>query len=196
MKRILMLVVSAVLFVTAMDAQIVSSTSHKITAKKTSGWSELYLNAEFGNGHCEYEGASRDVSFTNPTLGYMRAIGLSSSAPIYLRPGVAVGAAFGDDVSTFVHIDPMVDFGYMWEPTSSVGLFPHVGITTRVGIWGDDDMYDVCNRFQIGGRIGVDAHFSNFILGVDYGFDFSNLTDNEGFTEKLSGVSVKIGLAF
>lgn len=109
-----------------------------------------------------------------------------------------------DKNTVCVSITSKLDFGYhVIFPGSSVSLFPYVGLTTRFNVWGqidyDDETYDLfasdegdANRVQVGGRIGFDAHFSRFVLGMTYEHDFSEFAENI----KLWNVNLRLGWCF
>lgn len=205
------LVVVAVLFAFTANAQIVSSTSRSISTstEKANGWSELTFDVGFQSMYFT-EDDDDSESFTGLSLNYAKAIGLSSKIPLFIRPGIGVQYSFGDmyDVDfNNLAITPKCDIGYLFNiPNSSVGLFPYFGITSRVNVLGslsyegesiniydDDEMDgDAANRFQLGWRIGIDAHLSNFIVGFDYGNDFMEFSD---YT-KLKAFTVKVGFRF
>lgn len=104
----------------------------------------------------------------------------------------------------FVSVTPKLDFGYhvVW-PNSSVSIFPYIGITTRINAWGEGsydgktwDIFDEdeggSERFQVGGRIGFDAHFNKFLLGFTYENDFSEISENV----KIRSINLKLGWCF
>lgn len=112
---------------------------------------------------------------------------------------------FDSDITTvFVSLTPKIDFGYHFIfPNSSISIFPYIGLTTRFNIWGqieiDDETYDLFDddegdysRIQIGSRIGVDAHFNKFVLGLAYEHDSSEI--DGGF--KLWFLNLKLGWCF
>jgi len=211
----LFLTIAAALIATAANAQIVSSTSRSISEVKTvsRGWNELNFGVDFGSFDVD---DGDGFNFTTLSLGWAKAIQVSNSTPLFLRPGAALQYSFwsdGDDeekvTGKWLSVAPTCDFGYLFTPSSSISIFPYVGLTTRFNIWGEEkyesDYYDEeesydlfdsdegdCKRFQIGWRIGCDFHFSRFILGVGYGMDFNEFAEDT----KISSFNVKAGIKF
>lgn len=209
------LTVAAALITTAANAQIVSSTSRSISEVKTvsRGWNELNFGVDFGNLDVDDEDGH---GFTTLSLGWAWATPVSSTTPLFLRPGAALQYSFWSDEDDYekvslkwLSVAPTCDFGYLFTPTSSISIFPYVGITTRLNLWGEEtwedkkyeeeedyDLFDSdegdCKRFQIGWRIGCDFQFNRFILGIGYGMDFSEFAEDT----KISSFNVKVGVKF
>lgn len=84
-----------------------------------------------------------------------------------------------------------VNVEYVWQiPGSSIAIIPYTGLNFRINIFAkeyyDDDDVDLFNkddteddtwkRFQVGWQIGSKVRFGkNFMLGVGYGTDFSEI---------------------
>lgn len=189
----------------------------KEQAKSNRSYGEKYYNAgwneftfDLGSGKIYYTGkgdaADEDAYFFS--FNYARGIHLSRDNGFTMRPGIGilVGSLDDDSNPIFTSITPKIDFGYhvTW-PNSSISIFPYIGLTTRINVWGqyEDDYYDEtydlfdsdegdADRFQIGARIGLDAHFNKFVLGLTYDNDISEFADKL----KIWTINLKLGWCF
>ena len=214
------LAVMLVMIGTSASAQFTSSPrSHASSKNVNSGWNEFTFDLGYGQTYYTGDHDIDSEDIWGVSFNYGRGIHLNRSNGLTLRPGTGVLVAYQntdghyDDVNTVVvSITPKVDFGYHFTfPNSSVSLFPYVGLTTRVNVWGqidyNDETYDLfdsdegdANRFQVGGRIGFDAHFNHFVLGFTYEQDFTKFSEYNyrGFSEdiKIRDINLRLGWCF
>ena len=128
--------------------------------------------------------------------------------------------SFEDKISMLSFKVP-VSLVYRWDiPGSKVSLMPFAGLTLRFNVTGKEtmtyeedgdseeeevDLFDkddaekyfgdedyAWKRFQMGWQIGVKASISNFVLGVSYGGDFSEIAEDA----KLKTTSITLGYRF
>lgn len=215
MKKIFMFMVAFTMAATSVKSQIVTSTSRQVTYNEvktvSNDWQELTFDAEIGTITTNYDDGDDARNYTGLKIGWARAIPVSQSVSLYVKPGVDLQYIFSNDDNynlekiSFVSVVPACDFGYLFTfGGSSIELFPYIGLTARVNLWGQGTYYDEedidlfdsdegdCNRFQLGLRSGIDAHFGNFIVGIGYGTDLMEFAEDT----KTSNFNVKVGLKF
>jgi len=207
MKKINFFLAAALMMVgTSANAQFVQGSNSSSSNRYNAGWNEFTFDLGYGKLYAD-EGDG-DADLGTVAFNYARGIHLTRSNGLTLRPGAGLLVGYADiyDGATFVSLTPKVDFGYHFTfPSSSVSLFPYVGITTRINLWGqiqddyDDETYDMFDedegggkRFQAGLRIGFDAHFNRFVLGMTYENDLTEFGDNV----KLWQLNLKLGWCF
>lgn len=148
MKKIIVLAIMA-MFVTASQAQIVSSRSSRVTTTKTignyEGWNTVYLQwnpSTFSpkNGDSE--------SFTGFSAGFNHAFSVSQSIPLFVETGIAAQYSFwsksdkyhGVDIEYKINIlsaKVPVSLMYKWDiPNSSIAIVPNAGLDLRFNIIG------------------------------------------------------------
>lgn len=215
MKTIKLLLAAALVMIgTSASAQFTTSSRSQSTSSSkniNAGWNEFTFDLGYGQSYYIGHGDNDDEDVWGVSFNYGRGIHLNRSNGLTLRPGVGVlvgykeADGYYDDVkTTLVSITPKVDFGYHFTfPNSSISLFPYVGLTTRVNVWGqtdyDDDTYDLfdpdegdANRFQVGARFGFDAHFNSFVLGLTYEDDFTEFSEDI----KIRDINLRLGWCF
>ena len=128
--------------------------------------------------------------------------------------------SFEDKIS-MLSLKVPVSLAYRWDiPGSKVSLMPFAGLTLRFNVTGKEtmtyeedgdseeeevDLFDkddvekyfgdedyAWKRFQMGWQIGVKASISNFVLGVSYGGDFSEIAEDA----KSKTTSITLGYRF
>ena len=128
--------------------------------------------------------------------------------------------SFEDKIS-MLSLKVPVSLVYRWDiPGSKVSLMPFAGLTLRFNVMGKEtmtyeedgdseeeevDLFDkddaekyfgdedyAWKRFQMGWQIGVKASISNFVLGVSYGGDFSEIAEDA----KSKTTSITLGYRF
>ena len=127
-----------------------------------------------------------------------------------------------EDKVNMLSLKVPVSLVYRWDiPGGKVSLMPFAGIALRFNVMGkktmtesygdgdseeeEIDLFDkddaeeyfgdedyAWKRFQMGWQIGVKASISNFVLGVSYGGDFSEITEDA----KLKTTSITLGYRF
>lgn len=194
------------------SAQFIQNGNKNNSNSYNAGWNEFTFDLGYGNSYYTEDGDyNEDIGLF--AFNYAHGIHLTRTNGLTLRPsvGVLVGYLSEDDyyynkdmTTVFVSLTPKVDFGYHFIfPNSSISIFPYIGLTTRINTWGqidiDGDTYDLfdedegdANRFQVGGRIGCDAHFNKFVLGLTYEHDFSNFSDDV----RIWHLNLKLGWCF
>lgn len=196
MKKLILLALMAVLGLQA-QAQI---------GKTYSGWSTFaleYMPCKFTNG---------GESFTGLAFTFTNALPLTQSEPVFFEWGLGGQYSFYDKdnvkmkmASVKVPLNIVYDFAI---PGSTISIDPYLGVHFRVNVWGEEkvevdgrkqtiNLFDKdegdCNRFQVGGHIGLKARFNKaFFLGASYGFDFSKF----GGDSKVNEVTLAVGLVF
>lgn len=196
MKKLFIVAALAVVCSSA-SAQFVSSKSSTGSAStvNTDGWSTVYL--QYNPMTFDMDGTSED--FTGFTLGYNRAISVSSSTPIYVEVGGALQYAYySDDYDDDYDIEYKysvwsikvpVSILYDWQVSNSVSILPFVGLTFRYNVSGkykidyDGDDYD-WNLFDDDDmeELGWDEAWKRFQMGWQIGV-------NAKFNKFLVGVS-------
>lgn len=167
MKKIMLLMVVAVFAVT-MNAQSVGG-GRDDDREVSKGWNTIY--AEWNPTTLTFKGDVDNVSLNGFSLGYSRAISLTSSVPIYLETGLAAQFTLKgktDDPYYFGSIHMIsfkvpVNFLYTWNiPNTNVHLIPFLGLNLRGNVWGqykeeelinwelEDIEYDLFDKHQMG----------------------------------------------
>lgn len=89
-------------------------------------------------------------------------------------------------------------------------IVPYIGADVKVYVYGNkkftdpEDGYsesynlfsgnDSFNRFNVGGHLGVDAHYQRYVFGFSYGYDFTKLQGS--MNVHTSTLKVRVGLNF
>ncbi len=129
------------------------------TASDNSGWNTVYV--EWNPSSFVYTGKDDDDDFDGGfngfSLGYSRAISLSSSVPLFLEPGLAGQFSFkkveeGGSYYSFtekisvISLKVPVNLIYKFDiPNSTVSLLPFAGLSFRGNLWGElkeEEEYD------------------------------------------------------
>lgn len=151
MKKIFVFAIMA-MFVTASQAQIVSSRSSRVTTTKTignyEGWNTIYLQwnpSTFSPKHGDSE------SFTGFSAGFNHAFSVSQSVPLFVETGIAAQYSFwskSDKIYAYDSYDVEykinmlsakvpLNLMYRWDiPNSSVAIVPNAGLDFRFNIIG------------------------------------------------------------
>lgn len=93
----------------------------------------------------------------------------------------------------WISLAPAVDAGYFIRfGKSGIGLFPHVGLTSRINLFGQKKVHienqdfsfglyegKSYKRFQLGWEWGVDLYVSRFSAGLSFGKDILPFSDNK-----------------
>ena len=216
MKKIFVLAIMA-MFVTASQAQIVSSRSSRVTTTKTignyEGWNTVYLQ---WNPSTFSPKKGDSESYTGFSVGYNHAFSVSQSIPLFVEAGLGVQYSFTSkfydwDVKiNLLSAKVPVSLLYKWMiPNSTIALIPKAGVDFRFNILGTvkpdgaSESYNLfdkdevgpyeCKRFQIGWHAGFDVQFNDkFLVGFTYGTDFMDMMEDC----KLHTMSVTLGYCF
>jgi len=150
MRKVLLFAIMA-MFVTASQAQIVSSRSSRVTTTRTignyEGWNTVYLQwnpSTFSPKHGDAQ------SFTAFSVGYNHAFSVSQSIPLFVETGIGAQysywsksereKSYGIDVEYKINIlsaKVPVSLMYKWDiPNSTVAIVPNAGLDFRFNIIG------------------------------------------------------------
>lgn len=153
--------------------------------------------------------------------GYNRLFGIGCEDNLKLIAGGKFNYAWKskDDIDySFMKIAVPVSVGYRFQ-AGQVGIMPYAGIDCSVfllakakmngeskSFFDEDECGELAkaSRVQVGGHIGIDADYKNFVLGVAYQSDFTKFQDNTislgSFEEKqksyFSEFEIKLGYRF
>lgn len=118
------------------------------TVSDNSGWSTVYV--EWNPSSFVYTGKGDDDDFDGGfngfSLGYSRAISLSSSTPLFLEAGLAGQFSlwkedykYKTDKISILSLKAPVNLIYKFDlPNSTVSLLPFAGLTLRGNLWGEE----------------------------------------------------------
>lgn len=171
----------------------------------------LNTSAQFSNNNYERSGLNHDGWNTifvewSPyncdinafTIGYSHAFSLTKNVPILIEPALA-GQCFvqyynNDYHRIFASIKAPVNVLYKIDVSDSqLSFMPFAGLMLRYNLWGKDNMFDYCKRFQVGWQAGIKTCIADhFIIGASYGTDFSSI-DNYN---TLKSAIISLGVAF
>lgn len=148
----------AVLFAVATNASAQftnASSKSSSTSVNTGGWSTLWVEWNPSSFNVDVKGAD-DESFTGFSLGYSRAISVTSSLPLFVEAGLGLQYSFdtkdlGEEYGIedyYEYVDPKEKYSmlsakvpvsliYAFQiPNTSVALLPFAGIDLRYNIFG------------------------------------------------------------
>jgi hypothetical protein len=183
-----------------------------LAAKAQSGFSSVYVQYNPSEFHASEKGISLNSSFSAATIGFNKAISISSDMPLYIQPGA--GVTYGWDSSDGVKLSMLsvkvpVNLLYSFQlPNSSVSIDPYVGIYGRAFIlanqkvngktisWFDkDDVGEslTWNRLQLGSQVGCNFRFNNkFYIGAEYAVDLTDIIEHVS----INTFGINVGLIF
>lgn len=189
---------------TAVNAQFANSSSVSATggAADTEGWQSVKFS--YNSYTLDAKGLDYDA-IPAFELGYVKAISISESMPLFLEGGLSFMYATGDLYSEYgldlslkmSSLTVPLNVGYKYTISDNISLFPYVGVTLKghlsgememsydgesitADIFDEDEMGDGAefNRFQIGWQIGAAVNINKFNVGLSYGTDFMEIADD------------------
>lgn len=157
---------------------VLLTVSTSTFARGNKDWNTFYVEWNPGRIYGT-AGEALSRSFKGFSLGYSRAISISSSLPFFVEEGIGLQYSYYRNRwhhSSWSSAKVPVGLLYAWQmPNNSITLIPHAGINLRFNLNIVGCEYE-CKRFQTGWQIGLKARFNrHFILGVSYGSDFTEL---------------------
>lgn len=173
----------------------------------TDGWNVVWAEYNPIRVNIEEGDESEHISMSGFSVGFSHAFSLSQETPILLEAGIGMQYANYSknnyDLTIWsikLPVNILYDFAL---PNSSISIAPYAGLLLRFNVAGPmeykgsdaGDAFDDgdWNRFQIGWHVGVKARFAQkFMVGVSYGSDFSEITDDA----KVQTTSISVGFAF
>lgn len=163
----------------------------------TDGYNRIYVGYTGVNAKYSEDGFSDSQNFPGFSVGYLRGIGLTQKVPLYLEVGGALQynkySENGGSIKMF-GLNIPVSLAYRINVSDDFAISPNFGLNFRLNLTGkaeeegggesvnlfdDDEMGgEAWNRFQVGWHIGVGFDYKFLHLGVDWGTDFSEITEN------------------
>lgn len=170
-----------------------------------------------------YENQSLSNSFDlgGINVGVVKSWKVTKDAPIYFEPGFELswvhssqggdGWDYAEDTSyDFIDINIPLNIAAKFLIADNLHIVPYIGADFKVYVYGNEKYKDYeygysesnnmfsgensLNRFNVGGHLGVDAHYQRFVFGFSYGYDFTKLQDF--MNVHASTLKVRVGLNF
>ncbi|MBR3915842.1 MAG: porin family protein [Bacteroidaceae bacterium] len=164
------------------------------------------VRVAYNNFDTDTDGADAVMALS---AGYVHSFAVSQNIPLFLEVGGNILWVNGDvmkidgvDIKLKMFaVELPVNFGYKWNINDDWSIFPYVGATFRgyiSGKLGDQKVFDDAEgfekwkRFTAGAHVGVTANYKNYNLGVKYGMDLNEITDNS----KVKTWTISLGYNF
>lgn len=142
MKKFFILAAMAVACASASAQFLGSAASSSASTVNTDGWSTIYLQYNPMTFDADGEG----LDFTGFTLGYNKAISVSSSIPLFVEVGGAICYAYwsedgiyDEDVEVKINMWSLkvpISLTYDWQVSNKVSILPYAGLTFRYNLIG------------------------------------------------------------
>lgn len=180
---------------------------------------EVYIQINPSTLHADGAGAE-NLSPFGLAAGYNRLFGIGCEDNLKLIAGGKFNYSWtskNDEDWSLMKIAIPVSVGYHFQ-AGNIGIMPFAGIDCSfyplakvktngksINLFDEDEAgLAKASRVQVGGHIGVDADYKNFVLGVAYQSDFTKFQDNtimygsEAFICKtyFSEFEIKLGYRF
>jgi len=187
MRKIKFIVAAMFLAVSSSAFAQFTNSSSQSSNVNADGWNTFYFQLNPSKISIDVKD-SKNQSFTGLTLGYGKAIHISSSEPLYFETGIAVQYSFykddDDDYETYddhmasakVPLNILYNFQI---PNSTIEIAPYLGATLRYNIWGEekvtpnskykDEKEKTYNLFDKKDMGGSDYTWNRFQIGWQVG---------------------------
>lgn len=143
------------------------------------------------------------------SAGYVHSFAVSQNIPLFLEVGGNILWVNGDVMKIegedlklkMFAVELPVNFGYKWNINDDWSIFPYAGATFRGYISGklgnqkvfdDAENFKKWKRFTAGAHVGVTANYKNYNLGVKYGMDLNEITEDS----KVKTWTISLGYNF
>lgn len=161
------------------------------------GYNRIYVGYTGVNAKWSADDISESQKFPGFSVGYLRGISLTQKVPLYLEVGGALQynkySEDGESMKMF-GLNIPVSLLYRFNITDDFSISPNFGFNFRLNLMGkgeddgsdesvnlfdDDEMGgEAWNRFQAGWHIGANFDYKFLNLGVNWGTDFNDITEN------------------
>lgn len=178
---------------------------------------EVYI--QFNPSTLHIDGRS-NISPFGIAAGYNRLFDIGCDHSLKLIAGGKLNyswkSKYGEDFK-FMKIAIPVSVGFRFQ-AGVIGIMPYAGMDCSIFLlatakkdgesrsyFDEDDTDATASRVQLGGHIGIDADYKNFVFGVAYQSDFTKFQDYTGkigdievakIKSYFSGFEIKLGYRF
>lgn len=173
---------------TSMSANnLVESAS--VAPSASAGENYQKVSISYNASSLKYDGGSE--SWGGFDMGYIYGISVSQAHPMFVEVGGSIQFRKDEDLK-MTSLNIPVNFVYKFDVAEDFAIKPLVGIDLRLNMFGSEGLFDKnvmdCGRFQAGWHLGAQFEYKKFELGVTYGQDFNEITDELRVTNTLISV--------